>query len=327
MKRSKRLICAVFAFLMMLPGISAFAADATAIVSIWDHDLYVEGNLAACLDASGKPLYPLSCGGSIYVPLRTAAEWMGKDLTKSADGKTFALSGTKEPVYHDRVTSSVKSANTAAITVLSGAQLRLDGNAVSLTDASGKAVNIISSNGEPYLPVRSVASMLGMSLKYVGAPDEIIYMRTPLTDEQLKACKEYLSALSNYRMEFLNLFGQGQSFNQNLAQLSTAMKSVEICRAHAQKFKDEKRPDCKLLNPLYKELDQVIAMTEKGCDLAEQLIQVNAPLEQVVYVLHEDYSGQSYKASAPTSRTVGVSRLCMDMGLAASQFSYIVEET
>ena len=327
----KKAICLLLTCVMLLSGVSAFAANPTGTASVWDHDIYVEGNLAECLDASGKPLYPLSYNGSIYVPLRSAAEWLGKDITKSADGNTFSLSGTKEPVYHDRVTSSEKPADTAAITVLSGAQLRLDNNAVPLTDASGKAVNIISSNDEPYLPVRSVANMLGMSLKYVNPTyrsSQVIYIRTPLTDEQLKTCKEYASILSNADLEFRTLFEDNIYF-KNLSQLSTAMKSVESSRDIAKKFKNTQRPDIKLLTGCYKKIDELANDIMKGCDLAEQLIKANAPIEQVLYIMADDYTGVSYYPSRtiPPDDSLGVEGLCQILTLRAGEISRIVNET
>lgn len=321
----------VMAFTMMLSSVSAFAADATT-ASIWDHEIYVDGNLSDCLDASGQRLYPLNYNNSIYVPLRTVAEWMGKDAAKSADGKTFALSGTKEPIYRERIISFVEPEKTAAITVLSGAQLRVDGNTAALTDATGKVVNMISWKGEPYLPIRSVASMLGMSLKYVNPPYrnfEVVYMRTPLTDEQLKACKEYASILSNADLEFRTLFGEDNSYFNNLSQLSTAMKTVDLSRDVALKFKNTKRPNCKLLVGYYKKIDEVADQILKGCEVAEQLIQKKASVEQVFYVMAEDYTGESYYPSRiiPPDGCLGVEALCQSLTIKADGIIRVVNET
>lgn len=328
----KKIISLLLSLVMMLSGASVFAADATATASVWKHEIYVEGNYARCLDASGQTLYPLSYNNSIYVPLRTAAEWMGKDVAKSADGKTFSIIGSNEPIYHDPVVDSTEPENIVAITVLSGAQLRLNGNIAALTDATGKSVNMISCKGEPYLPIRSVASMLGMSLKYVNPPyrdHEVIYMRTPLTDEQLKACKEYASILSNADLEFRTLFGEDNSYFNNLSQLSTAMKTVNLSRDIALKFKNTKRPDCKLLVGYYKKIDEVADQILEGCEVAEQLVQKKASVEQVFYVMAEDYTGESYYPSRiiPPDGCLGVEALCQSLTVKADGISRVVNET
>ena len=328
----KKIISMLLSLVMILSGISALAADGTEIVSVWRHEIYVEGNYARCLDASGQTLYPLSYNNSIYVPLRTAAEWMGKDVVKSADGKTFSLSGSSDPIYHDPEIDSVEPEKAAAITVLTGTQLRLNGNAAALTDATGKSVNMILCKGEPYLPIHSVASMLGMSLKYVNPPyrnTEVIYMRTPLTDEQLKACREYASILSNADLQFRTLFGDDNIYFNNLSQLGTAMKAVDLSRDVALKFKNAKRPDCKLLTGYYKEIDAVADQILKGCDLAEQLIQKKASVEQILYVMAGDYTGESYYPSRiiPPDNCLGVEALCQILTVKADGISSVVNET
>lgn len=307
----------LFVFVITLFGVSAFAVD-TATTPVWDEDIYVEGNRADCMDASGQPLYPLNYNGSIYIPLRTAAEWMGKDVAQSMDGTTFSLSGNKEPVYHRNDRIDEKRASTAAVAVLLRAQLRLDGSTMDLTDAYGKAADIIVCGGEPYLPIRSVASTLGMSLKYTK---ETIYMRTPLTGEQLEACKAYADTLRSASREFTSLFGYDQSYIANLGQLSTAMRSIELSRSYAQTLRDEKRPDCKLLTGFYAEIDALADDIIKGCDLAEQLIQTNAPLEQV-----RDVMMLKNRIVKTGDETDSVMDSCLSMALVSNKISKVVYE-
>ncbi len=301
------------------PGISAFAANPPTI-PVWNHDIYVEGNPADCLNASGQPLYPLNYNGSIYVPLLTAAQWMGKNVAQSTDGKTFSLSGSKNPVYQETVPTGEESPGAAAITVLSGAQLRLDGSTIDLTSATGNNADIIVCGGEPYLPIRSVANVLGMGLTY---NKEAIYMRTPLTDEQLNACKAYADALSGPSEQFVELFGYEQIYTKNLSQLSTAMKTIEASRSYAQTIRNETRPDCKLLSAYYADLDYFANQVLEGCDVAEQLIRENAPFEQIRYVML--FQNDTGAISADTSRSVMTG--CARMILISRKIHHVVYET
>lgn len=177
MKLFTRMICAILALATILSGAPAFAADAGKTASIWNERITVEGNQAYCRNEAGKETFFLSYGGAVYVPLRTAAEWLGKDLTKS--GNTFTLSGSKSPVYQEQLPSSETVFGSVSteeywtrikapvpITVLSDAKLTVDGTAAALTDSTGKPVSLIDWNGEAYLPARSAAQLLGMDIKY-----------------------------------------------------------------------------------------------------------------------------------------------------------------
>ena len=315
----KKLISLLLTLAMLLSGVSAFAADASGTAVYYMDNIYVEGNFAVCWNADGKRTFPLSYDNSVYIPLRTAAEWMGKDAAVSPDGKTFSLSGNHEPLYRGDAEEDIydslgkeerkaKLSQPVSVSVLNGAKLLLDGNTVALTDSEGKAVPMIAWDNEPYLPVRPLAEMMKMELAYAKRTTQggTIFLRTPVTDEQLKACRAYIASLNTALPRFTALFGQDQKMGEYLDHMDTAHKAVEECLALARSFKNTPKPDCTLLDALYKELqteaDQVIA----GCNRASQLINNGADLKEIQYVMYNNWTGEGYDtASAQTARTKG----------------------
>lgn len=107
------------------------------------------------------------------------------------------------------------------------------------------------------------------------------------------------------------------------------MKSAESSRDIAKIFENTKRPDCKLLTGCYKKIDEMANEISKGCDLTEQLIKAKAPIEQVLYIMADDYTGESYYPSRtiPPDDSLGVEGLCQILTLRAGEISRIVNET
>ncbi|AZK48647.1 stalk domain-containing protein [Paenibacillus lentus] len=55
-----------------------------------------------------------------------------------------------------------------------GLKVRVDGNIAQLKDANGKSVLPITYNGTTYLPVRAVADVLGVAVKYDAQANEVL---------------------------------------------------------------------------------------------------------------------------------------------------------
>lgn len=99
------------------------------------------------------------------------------------------------------------------------------------------------------------------------------------------------------------------------------MKSAESSRDIAKIFENTKRPDCKLLTGCYKKIDEMADEISMNCDLAEQLNNANAPIEQILYVMLHDYTGESYYPSRiiPPDDSLGVEPLCQILTLWAKK--------
>ena len=93
-KFSKR---SVAASILTVSLLSSTAQAAAGTAQVWDDRYYVEGQVVCCKSATGDMVPLLRYEGSVYIPLRTAGEWMGKQVEWNACSRTISLSGTDTP--------------------------------------------------------------------------------------------------------------------------------------------------------------------------------------------------------------------------------------
>ena len=121
---------------------------------------------------SGTAVEPFVWNGTTYLPLRAAAAALG--ITVGWDGATSTISLTSggkriapvgTPVTHNKNQTIAIEYNDIKVT--------LDGKPVELKDATGKTIEPFTYNGTTYLPVRAVANLLGVDVKWDGATNTI----------------------------------------------------------------------------------------------------------------------------------------------------------
>lgn len=121
---------------------------------------------------SGAAVEPFVWNGTTYLPLRAAAAALG--ITVGWDGATSTISLTSggkriapvgTPVTHNKNQTISIEYNDIKVT--------LDGKPVELKDATGKTVEPFTYKGTTYLPVRAVADLLGVSVKWDGDTNTI----------------------------------------------------------------------------------------------------------------------------------------------------------
>ena len=121
---------------------------------------------------SGAAVEPFVWNGTTYLPLRAAAAALG--ITVGWDGATSTISLTSggerivpvgTPVTHNKNQTISIEYNDIKVT--------LDGKPVELKDATGKTVEPFTYKGTTYLPVRAVADLLGVDVKWDGDTNTI----------------------------------------------------------------------------------------------------------------------------------------------------------
>ena len=121
---------------------------------------------------SGAAVEPFVWNGTTYLPLRAAAAALG--ITVGWDGATSTISLTSggkriapvgTPVTHNKNQTIAIEYNDIKVT--------LDGKPVELKDATGKTIEPFTYNGTTYLPVRAVANLLGVDVKWDGDTNTI----------------------------------------------------------------------------------------------------------------------------------------------------------
>ena len=205
-KHWKTLIFAAAAAGVLACGTSAFAVS-DVHATIYSRPVFVEGQQVWCWNPQGQQTDYLSYNGTTYIPIRTAGEWMGKNVAWDEATKTITLSGTAQKVYHGQTDSAVDS-DTWNNLLAQGMTVRLrdditvivDGAVQDFKNAKGESVYPINYNDMNYLPVRNIGELLDMTVTYV--PDtadtrSAIFLRTALTDQQIAQGKTYIQTLRN----------------------------------------------------------------------------------------------------------------------------------
>lgn len=192
--------------------------------------------------------------------------------------KTITLSGSLSPVYrgHSDVNEydglgDAKSAflqQGALVTVRNDIKLLMDGQPVSFQEADGNAIDPIERDGVLYLPVRTVAELLGMSATY--QPDsKRVYLRTPLTGTQLAECRAYVETLQKqYDAVYpytttLTPNGRNPAVSEadkkEIKTIADVREAANACKAILDVLKNTPKPDCKLLDSAYETMQQRVS--------------------------------------------------------------------
>lgn len=330
MKLMKRLMCAALAAAALLSSAPAFAAEAPKTASIWIHSIYIDGRRGSCRNSDNLEMYHLSYNNAVYTAVHTAAEWMGKDMIRSSDGKTITLSGSKAPVFHSDYADCIytyliaergaeafhaKVAEPIPVKVLTDTKLVLDG--------TEKPTTIIDRDGVPFIPIRTVAEMMGMDIKYASADygrQATIYLRTPLTDAELKACQDYLAAVSSVST-CLPLWGSINTYKT----VEDFDKALEQALGYMNLYKSTPKPDCRLMSSRLQEADQMADEAILACNTVRQMIKDGADRDTIYFV-----SGVDWKTIPPAETdniTNGALALCAHVASMLSALNSIVYET
>lgn len=78
----------------------AFAATNVAPV-VYGDSVIVEGHEVVCVNEGGAKVPYLRYNGTTYIPVRTAGEWMGKNIDWDGASQTITLSGTADQIFRD----------------------------------------------------------------------------------------------------------------------------------------------------------------------------------------------------------------------------------
>ena len=203
-KHWKTLIFATMTAAVLSCGMNALAvSDVHATVYL--DPVFVEGREVYCWTPDGKQTNYLSYNGTTYIPIRTADEWMGKNVAWDEASKTITLSGTSEKVYHNQTEyeaddQTLEKLRNEGMTVKLRDDIKVvvDGKTQDFKNAKGEAVYPINYNNMNYLPVRNIGELLNMTVKYLPKTDRspsTIFLRTALTDAQVQEGLNYVKTL------------------------------------------------------------------------------------------------------------------------------------
>ena len=214
------------------------------------------------------------------------------------------------------------------MTMLSGAPLVLDGNPAS---PAGKPVSVIRWENEPYIPIRAAAQMLGMERKYYrykicSDPDDqrfgqIIFLRTALTDAQLKACKDYLAAIQPTAQKCIDYYT-----NMPYGTKDEATAAVKQWLEYMHALKDAPKPDCRLLDSVCANIQTKAGAAIAACEQVQAQIQQTDDIDKIRFYLREDYTGETYDMEEPPDNVYPLATLCTYPAAEVVSLSLIINQ-
>ncbi len=188
-------------------SISANAADLKA--SYYNGSIYAQGQPIICLNANQQKVPVLAYNGTTYIPIRTAGEWMGKNVSWDGETKTVSLSGTAAQVYYNsfdaaenHIPSVTPNEGSATMTLRPDIQVTLDGKAQTFKNVKGQQVYPMAFQGTTYLPLRNIGDLMGMEVLWVAPSSNngnkhYIYLRSAMTAAQKAEVDSYLVKQNN----------------------------------------------------------------------------------------------------------------------------------
>ncbi len=161
----------------------------------------IDGTEIVPTDAVGNAIDPFIIDGTTYLPVRGIATSLGLDVGWEASTKTVKLTKSDaEPTPSAAVPSYFTGKKTAEL-YYNDIKITLDGNRIIPKDEAGNEIEPFIIDGTTYLPVRGVATALGLDVEWNGALKMIKLTR--LSEEALNMIREdEISMLKNthYRL-------------------------------------------------------------------------------------------------------------------------------
>ena len=172
-------------------------------VTTYEGTVYAEGQPVVCLNEAGKKVPILVHQGTTYIPIRTAGEWMGKNVAWDDETRTVRLTGTTEKTFYNRfdeaeTPAAITTTENDRMELDSGIAVTLDGKEQVFKNVKGEEVYPMVLNGTTYLPLRSIGELTGMEVLWSPAGENNgnhshIFMRTSLSDAQKQEVETYLT--------------------------------------------------------------------------------------------------------------------------------------
>jgi len=181
-KRTGVIAIAVILALMFALTVPVAAASETNNIEITNREIriVVDGVQITPVDAAGNPVEPFIYNGTTYLPVRAVAGALG--LSVGWDGETSTVLLTSGAEVNAGTGTPAATSGTRNIEITyRDIKISIDGTEITPTDADGNAVEPFIYDGTTYLPVRAVASALGVEVGWDGETSTVYLGEQPTT--------------------------------------------------------------------------------------------------------------------------------------------------
>ncbi len=158
------------------------AADAsTAVTAQLDPHVTVQidGTARTFYNVQGQEVHPIVYRGTTYLPIRSIAELMDRNVDWNNASNTVTIGG-KRTTGNPVGTPDYKAKKTDITFYLSPEiTVVIDGTVRTFYDADGKQVDPAVYNGSIYLPIRSIGEMMNKTVAWDGKTQTVILRTAP----------------------------------------------------------------------------------------------------------------------------------------------------
>lgn len=181
----------LLALLILALSVQVFAAEKNLTAEITDITVNLNGAPIDLLDAKGNTVDVLIVEGTSYLPVRAIANALGVNVIWDESTRNIALNSNKptDPIVKISNNSSYKNGQTTNATT-TDITLDINHNRIALTDANNNPIDVLIVDGASYLPVRSVASALNLTVNWDSATRTINLNRQNNTADNELAVSE-----------------------------------------------------------------------------------------------------------------------------------------
>lgn len=229
------------ASMLALSTIAAAASPETVHTELWTDRIYVNGVFVGFQNEQGRPVDAVYYNGTIYIPIRTAGEWMGCTVSWNQEQQTIELTsgGTPHITASSELPDSTEEElahygeqveNGVDLTLRPDIAVKLDGEEQTFQNVNGEPVYPVVLENVTYLPVRNVGELCGLEVAWVPKARadsyQLVILYTPLTQEQKTNVKQYQSEVKTL-YETLNTEVEEYLSRQNSMDKETAMAHLD----------------------------------------------------------------------------------------------------
>lgn len=195
----------------VLGNSSVLAAESDITVRDPQVKVYVQGTDTVFPNEQGLFMPAVSYNNSTYIPVRSAGEWMGKQVAWDGGTQTVLLSGTQQPTVHKAEEASTVGATsfgdfsprrggTAQASLCPDISVSLDGVTQTFKNEQGTVIYPIRMANVTYLPLRSIGELTGYEVTWEAVREDPnlkgnIYLRKNLLDSEKSTLLQYTDTM------------------------------------------------------------------------------------------------------------------------------------
>lgn len=205
------LLCA---FVLLGTFTTAWAAEGPSVTTVraqqWTGDVITNGEYTSFLNEHGRAGILLTYHGTVYMPLRSAGEWLGCTTSWNPQTKTVTFQSGGTPYFRPYQDSEIPPLSEeeaqlwddayfkgAEIQLCSDIAVSMDGKPLNLVNASGTSVPLLLYRQEVYVPMRSIGTLCGLNVfwRWNGNPQsmgDILIYATP-SDTEAEEIRTYVA--------------------------------------------------------------------------------------------------------------------------------------